>query len=108
MAAEVRFRPLAERDLPMLVDWLARPHVRQWWGGDDPAPSLEEAREQYLPRLAGDSAVRPHIAELDGEPIGFIQSYVAMQLGEGWWPDETDPGVLGIVRRALSGSCARS
>ena len=29
-------------------------------------------------------------------PIGFLQSYVACKAGDGWWPNETDPGVRGI------------
>lgn len=33
---------------------------------------------------------------LDDEPIGFIQSYVALGSGEGWWEQETDPGTRGI------------
>jgi RimJ/RimL family protein N-acetyltransferase len=31
-----------------------------------------------------------------GAPIGYIQSYIAMGSGDGWWPDERDPGVRGI------------
>lgn len=30
------------------------------------------------------------------EPIGYAQSYVALGSGDGWWEDETDPGVRGI------------
>jgi len=33
---------------------------------------------------------------LFGVPIGYIQSYVAAEAGDGWWPDEHDPGVRGI------------
>jgi ribosomal protein S18 acetylase RimI-like enzyme len=55
-------RPLSSRDLPMLHEWLERPHV----------------------------------ALLDGTPLGYIQSYVAMGSGDGWWEDERDPGVRGI------------
>ena len=46
--------------------------------------------------MAGDSAVRPYIALENGVPIGYIQSYVAMGAGDGWWPDERDPGARGI------------
>lgn len=91
----VRFRPLAEPDLPRLRDWLARPHVREWWAADD-GNTLDDVRVKYLPRIAGASPVRCFIAEQAGEPFGFIQSYVAIACGEGWWPDETDPGVVGI------------
>ena len=46
----------------------------------------------------------PHIALLAGEPVGWIQSYVAMQCGDGWWQDETDPGVRGIDQFLADGA----
>jgi len=33
---------------------------------------------------------------LGDEPVGYAQSYVALGSGDGWWEDETDPGVRGI------------
>jgi RimJ/RimL family protein N-acetyltransferase len=33
---------------------------------------------------------------LGREAIGFIQSYVVMGSGGGWWPNETDAGARGI------------
>ena len=36
------------------------------------------------------------MAFLGGEPIGFVQSYVAVDCDGGWWVHETDPGVRGI------------
>lgn len=42
------------------------------------------------------STTRPYVVLADGEPIGYIQSYVAMGSGDGWWEDEQDPGVRGI------------
>lgn len=49
-----------------------------------------------MPCLDSTSPVCPYLALADGAPIGFIQSYVAMNAGDGWWPDERDPGVRGI------------
>jgi RimJ/RimL family protein N-acetyltransferase len=77
----------------MFRDWLSRPHVAEWWGK---TPTLAELEHEYEPRMLEASAVRPHIVLLDGVPIGYIQSYVAMGSGDGWWPDEQDPGVRGI------------
>ena len=68
----IEFRPLTEEDLPLLSEWLNRPHVAQWWNG---ASSPAEVREKYL---------------------GFVQSYRAMECGGGWWANECDPGVIGI------------
>lgn len=93
---EVGFRPLCESDLAMLHEWIHRPHVMEWWGGEAGCETLDQTRSKYLPRVGEQSHVRPHIALLSGEPIGFIQSYVAVACGDGWWEDETDAGVRGI------------
>jgi hypothetical protein len=37
-----------------------------------------------------------YVAMQSSEPIGFAQSYTALGCGDGWWEDETDPGVRGI------------
>ena len=88
------FRPLTEENLPLLCDWLNRPHLQQWWR--DEAATLEDVREKYLPRMAGADAARPFLAYLDGEPVGYIQYYGAAQGDPAWWPDHPGPGVLGI------------
>jgi RimJ/RimL family protein N-acetyltransferase len=87
------FRPLEMADLPMLHEWMSRPHWTEWWG---PAPTLAEVRTEYGAWIADPAMVRPHIALLDGNPLGYIQSYIAMGSGGGWWAQETDPGVRGI------------
>lgn len=87
------FRPLTGQDLPMLHAWLQRPHVAEWW--HEPI-TLAELKRDYLPCTMNESSTRAYIAILTGEPIGFIQSYVALGSGDGWWEQETDPGVRGI------------
>jgi aminoglycoside 6'-N-acetyltransferase-1b/aminoglycoside 6'-N-acetyltransferase-2 len=87
---------MTERDLPMLHDWLNRPHIVEWWGGEDERPTLDEVLEHYLPRVHAEESVTPYIVMLGAEPIGYAQSYVALGSGDGWWEDETDPGVRGI------------
>jgi RimJ/RimL family protein N-acetyltransferase len=67
--------------------------VAEWW---DPPASLAEIEQEYGPLIGGHSTTRPYIVLYDAAPIGFIQSYVAMGSGDGWWPDEQDPGVRGI------------
>jgi RimJ/RimL family protein N-acetyltransferase len=49
------FRPVTPQDEALLREWIARPHVAEWW--DDQPPDIG------------------FIAHLDGRPIGFIQSY---------------------------------
>jgi len=87
------FRPLVSNDIAMLHSWLGRPHVVEWWG--EPGTCAEVERH-YLPLTAASSTTRGYVALLNEEPIGFIQSYVVMGSGEGWWEQETDPGARGI------------
>ena len=87
------FRPLVASDLAMLHEWIHRPHVAQWWAH----PSTLEALEaDYLSPAAAQSSTRAYIAMLDDAPLGFVQVYVAVGAGGGWWEDERDPGVRGI------------
>ena len=94
--APVTLRLMTEQDLPMLHDWLNRPHIVEWWGGEEERPTLDDVLEHYLPRVLAEESVTPYIAMLGEEPIGYAQSYVALGSGDGWWEDETDPGVRGI------------
>ena len=71
------FRPLTESDLPMLLEWLHRPHVQEWWEAES---SIAEVRESYL-----ESDARAFIAWLEGEPAAYIQ----------WYPTD-EPRVAGI------------
>lgn len=100
--SRITFRALTEADLPLLSLWLAAPHVTAWWGD---APTLEEVRAEYIPRLAGEdvlpldapAGVVQFIACEDGTPFGFIQCYRVMaHQHEGWWLEETDPSAVGI------------
>lgn len=93
-ARAVTLRLLAEQDLPRLHEWLNRPHVVRWWGGE--RPTLAEVREHYLPRVLAPERVTPYIGLVDGQPFAYAQSYVAMGSGDGWWREITDPGVRGI------------
>jgi RimJ/RimL family protein N-acetyltransferase len=89
----ISFRPLSLTDLPLLHEWLARPHVAEWWSRPF---SLAEVEQEFGPLIDDQSTTRAYIVLGDGTPIGYIQSYIAMGSGDGWWPDERDPGVRGI------------
>jgi AacA4 family aminoglycoside N(6')-acetyltransferase len=92
----ITLRPLTPQDLPLLHDWLNRPHITRWWGGEAMRPSLADVMAQYHPDALAKERVMPYIAMLGGRPIGYAQSYVAMGSGGGWWDNVTDPGVRGI------------
>ena len=67
MPGEIAFRPVTGTDLPLLLDWLSAPHVREWWG--EPAEELGFIRDM----VEGRDTTRPFIIELDGAPVGYIQ-----------------------------------
>jgi RimJ/RimL family protein N-acetyltransferase len=91
---EISFRRLTRADLPMLVEWLARPHVAEWWGTPSTA---EDVEREYGPIVDGTGPHHAYVAYEGGEAIGFSQSYVpALCHDEGWWLEEHDPGVRGI------------
>ena len=89
----VTFQPLKPADLKMLHNWLGRPHVAEWLR---PTPSLAELEADSLPLTIPASTTRGYIALIEGQPIGFIQSYVVQGSGGGWWEQEIDPGARGI------------
>src|SRR5215213_6849775 len=94
MGKTIEFRPLALSDLPLLHKWLARPHVREWWGAPD---TPEQITAEYAPAIAGQVPHECFLALKGSKPIGFIQSYVpALCHDEGWWLDEHDLTVRGI------------
>jgi aminoglycoside 6'-N-acetyltransferase len=66
-AGTIRFRPVTSADLPMLADWLTRPHWRDWWG--DPEAELDKIRDM----VEGRDTTRPYLFDLDDGPPGFIQ-----------------------------------
>ncbi|MGV3710932.1 MAG: GNAT family N-acetyltransferase [Gemmatimonas sp.] len=88
------FRPLASSDMNLFQDWLTRPHVAEWWETSD---VVEEVADFYA--ASSDESV-PHwcfIAELNGEPTGFIQWYAPAAFhNDGWWTNEHDWNVRGI------------
>ena len=73
-----QFEPLSARTLPLLHEWLGRPHVAEWW---QPRPSMDELRDDYLALLQPRSTCG-YIAYLDDEPVGFIQRYVVLGSGD--------------------------
>ncbi|MBX3579306.1 MAG: acetyltransferase [Rhizobiaceae bacterium] len=82
------FRAVTPRDLPTIGRWLAEPHLREWWG--DPGEALAE-----IEQAIDDVATEPLILELDGKPIGYLQSYDP-HLEDGHPYQDQPMGTLGI------------
>ena len=57
-----------------------------------------------MPSVLAQESVTPYIAMLNGEPIGYARSYVALGSGDGWWEEETDPEVRGIDQSLANAS----
>ena len=93
---------MTEHDLAMLYEWLNRSHIVEW-GGEEARPTLADVQEQYLPSVLAQESVTPYIAMLNGEPIGYAQSYVALEAGTDG-EEETDPGVRGIDQSLANAS----
>lgn len=78
----IAFSPVTLADLPMLGEWMARPHWRDWWG--DPEVELGYVRDMVEGR---DKTCRPFVFVVAGEPAGYIQVW---QVGPHQIPEWAD------------------
>jgi RimJ/RimL family protein N-acetyltransferase len=72
----IRFRELTPDDLPLLLEWLQRPHVKQWW--DDGDSTLEQVARRYSSRT---ETVKRYLLLLTEEneterAAGYFQYYL--------------------------------
>jgi aminoglycoside 6'-N-acetyltransferase Ib len=86
------FQLLRAADLPLLHEWLHRPHVAERWGLPG---TMEELREEFFPSDPDPRDAR-YLAYLEGRPIAYIQSYWAIDSGNGWWVGQHDASIRGI------------
>ncbi len=75
----------------LLHGWLNAPHVAERWDGP---LTLAAVQESYF-KDEGEKCER-FLVYLDGQPLAYIQSYIACLCSEGWWEDITDPATVGI------------
>ncbi|MFN2467694.1 MAG: GNAT family N-acetyltransferase [Gaiellaceae bacterium] len=73
MTGRLTFGPLEPDHLPLLHEWLQRPHVRRWWSERD---TYQQVVEHYLPAIEGRDPTDLYVALLDDRPIGFVQTYL--------------------------------
>lgn len=66
------FVPLTRDDFALVVQWLARPHVAQWWHRPQGLAAFEA---EYLGCLDGTDPTLVFICWSDGAPIAFVQTY---------------------------------
>lgn len=75
------FRTLKHRDMPMLYQWIFRPHVRRWW--NDPYHDLDDVIADFT--CDAEYMLRT-IATFNGRDFGYFQA---------WW-DLAPAGEVGI------------
>ena len=73
MPLEISFKALDEGDFPLLLHWLRKPHVQEWW--DDGDDTLEKVSAHYSVQCGENTDQRGYLVHLDGSPIGYIQYY---------------------------------
>lgn len=66
--SDITFRSVTKKDTALLKRWIAAPHWQEWWGEPDTEVT------EIMDSLDSDS-VEPMIAELDGKPAAYVQTY---------------------------------
>jgi aminoglycoside 6'-N-acetyltransferase len=66
--ASYQFRPISTEELPLVRDWLARPHVAEWW------PDGDEQLDRIRLHMS-DPTIDVFIVRADERPIGYLQCY---------------------------------
>jgi len=72
-ADAITFEPLRQEHLPLLYEWLNRPHMREYY--QKRPISLSEVEEKFSPRIRGEFPTHDHIAIYSGAPFGKLQCY---------------------------------
>ena len=71
----LHFRPLTLTDYPLLLEWLQRPHVKEWW--DDGDDTLDKVAAHYGDE---DDTARFILMETVAagveQPLGYFQYYL--------------------------------
>jgi aminoglycoside 6'-N-acetyltransferase len=86
MQSDVTFQPLQRHHKPLLVNWTAQPHVKEWWSEAD-----ENVDSFFDP---GDHA--PYIAFVALEAMAYIQSYPPSRLPDHAWQNALPQSARGI------------
>jgi RimJ/RimL family protein N-acetyltransferase len=91
---DIAFRPVRHDDLPMLAQWLERPHWREWWG--DPETELG----YIVDMIEGRDTTKPYIFLWGGRPSGYIQLwFVAPHQTPEWTAD--NPWLMQLPSEAV-------
>lgn len=79
VAPTITFRRATAGDLPMLHDWMQRPHWLEWWG--EPEEELGYVRDM----IEGRDTTEPYVVSVGDNAVGYIQMWrIADNLVEPW------------------------
>lgn len=67
---EISFRRVTRADFPLIMTWLAEPHVERWWNHEYTPEAVER---DFGPSVDGAEPNQDHLVFLAGRPIGLIQ-----------------------------------
>ncbi len=101
------FRPLTPADYPLLLEWLQRLHVKEWW--DDGDDTLDKVAAHYGDE---DDTARFLLLETDAtgavQPLGYFQYYLEPEDTVGIDQFLADAGRLGqgLGTQAVQQFCA--
>ncbi|MBX7143855.1 MAG: GNAT family N-acetyltransferase [Oligoflexia bacterium] len=86
LLGNLTFEPLREVDFALLHKWLNTSHVMTHWGGPI---SLEDVTLKYRQKINSywQSA---YTVSRSGQKFGYVQSYCAVKVGNGWWVGEPE------------------
>ena len=79
----ISFQPLTQANFSLLLSWLAKPHVQEWW--DDGDDTLEKVAQSYEEEPGTERFLIYYQATETAPPIpiGYLQSYQAEENGMG-------------------------
>lgn len=66
------FVALTRDHFPLVVDWLARPHVAEWWGKPQ---GMDQVEAEFGPCVDGTDPTEVLLCLVDDEPVGLVQIY---------------------------------
>ena len=84
---------MTRADLPLLHEWLQRPHVQRWWSERE---TYDEVVAHYGPALDGDDPTDHYITLLDENPIGLVETYLVSDHPEYAAIVDVGEGVAGV------------
>lgn len=79
--------------MPLLHEWLQRPHVHEWWRDHS---TLEEVVEHYGPAIDGDEPTDHYVVLLDGRAIGFVETYLITDYPDWETTVNAETGAVGV------------